>query len=63
MKAGIPWYLRVEMSGSKAPEVIVHRLDGYAYTEHARAGAGELLRLTEPVEVSFDPATLRDPWS
>lgn len=58
-EAGIPWYLRVELTGPMAPEVIVHRLEGDAYVEHARAHAGQTLRLEEPVAVAFDPAALK----
>jgi Uma2 family endonuclease len=60
--AGIPWYLRVRLRRTRrhprAPEVFVYRLAGDAYVEHARAHAGQTLQLTEPVQVSFDPAVL-----
>jgi Uma2 family endonuclease len=59
-EAGIEWYVRVELErpGSPAPTVTVYRLEDGAYVEHSHVAAGEALCLTEPVEVSFDPALL-----
>lgn len=61
-RAGIAWYLRVELEESTGPEVIVFHLKDGTYIEHVRAHAGQELRLKEPVEVAFDPATLLDVW-
>jgi Uma2 family endonuclease len=57
-EAGIAWYLLVELQGEHAPEVIAYRRKDGVYVEHARAHAGQELRLDEPVEVAFDPARL-----
>lgn len=59
--AGIGWYLLVERRrrGTPSLEVIVHRLKDGDYVEHSRVHAGQVLRLTEPFEVSFDPAILQ----
>ncbi len=53
--AGIPWYLLVD------PEPLtlrLFRLDGDKYTTHAEAVPGVPLSVTDPVEVTIDPATL-----
>lgn len=64
--AGIGWYLRIEMQDSRAPspEVIAYRLKDGEYVESTRAHEGQVLHLTEPFEVSFDPAVLlyEDHW-
>lgn len=57
-QAGVDWYMRVELTGPGAPLVCAYRRDGEDYVEYARAAAGEELRLTEPVAVTFDPAVL-----
>jgi len=56
--AGIPWYLRVEQ---KTGVLRLHRLISRHYVEHAVAKPGETLSLTEPVNVTIDPAHLRAP--
>lgn len=58
--AGIRCYLRVELRDSRSPvpEVIVYRLKDGEYVESTRAHKGQVLHLTEPFEVSFDPAVL-----
>lgn len=60
--AGIPWYVRIELEDSYAPEVIAYRNDGGTYVEHARAQAGQQFHLDEPIQISFDPAELLDYW-
>lgn len=59
--AGIPMFLRVELIGEGAPCVEVLVLKGTDYVQADRACAGQTLRLTEPFEVSFDPAVLVGP--
>ena len=49
--AGIPWYLLAQV---EPIELRLYRLDGGHYVEHAVAGKGETLRLTEPVRVDLD---------
>jgi hypothetical protein len=39
-------------------ELRLYRLDGGHYVEHAVAGKGETLRLTEPVRVDLDTERL-----
>ena len=56
--AGIPWYLRVEQ---KTGVLRLHRLISRHYVEHAVTKPGETLSLTEPVNVTIDPAHLRAP--
>jgi Uma2 family endonuclease len=54
--AGIPWYLLVQV---EPIELRLYRLDGSHYVQHAVAGKGEILHLTEPVRVDLDTARLR----
>ncbi len=53
--AGIPWYLMVD---PEAGTFTLYQLAGSAYKEHSVTKVGEILRLTEPVTVDLDPATL-----
>ena len=56
--AGIPWYLLVE------PEPLalrLYRLDGAKYLEHSVTEVGQVLRLTDPVVATIDPAELLPP--
>jgi Uma2 family endonuclease len=53
--ARIPWYLLVEPD---EPVLQLYRLDGDHYVLDQQAKPGELLRLTDPVAVELDPATL-----
>lgn len=57
-EAGIPAFIRVELTGPNAPEVYVYRLDGETYREYRRAQAGQRLHLDDPFSVTFDPAEL-----
>lgn len=57
-EAGIPTFLRIELAGAAPPYVEVLRLRDGAYTLVAKAGAGQILELTEPFPVSFDPGRL-----
>ncbi|MFG2089747.1 MULTISPECIES: Uma2 family endonuclease [unclassified Spirillospora] len=59
--AGIPTFLRVELIGEGAPCVEVLVLKGAEYVQADRVCAGRTLRLSEPFEVSFDPAILVGP--
>ncbi|TDD67715.1 Uma2 family endonuclease [Actinomadura rubrisoli] len=59
--AGIPTFLRVELTGDGAPCVEVLVLKGGEYVQAQRVCAGRALRLSEPFEVSFDPARLAGP--
>ncbi|MEV6298253.1 Uma2 family endonuclease [Actinoplanes sp. NPDC051861] len=56
--AGIPWYLLVD---PKSGTMQLFQLDGESYREHSTAAPGVPLRLTEPVDVSIDPADLLPP--
>jgi hypothetical protein len=56
--AGIPFYVEVRLA---APRVRVYKLRGTGYAEIADAHAGEILKLAEPFELSFDPAELVGP--
>jgi Uma2 family endonuclease len=60
-EAGIPTFLRIELSGVAAPHVEVFRLSGGAYTLAAKASAGQTLELAEPFPVTFDPRQLQRP--
>ncbi|WP_131742457.1 Uma2 family endonuclease [Actinomadura roseirufa] len=59
--AGIPMFLRIELTGAGAPCVEVLVLKGAEYVQHERVCAGRTLRLAEPFEVAFDPAVLTGP--
>lgn len=59
--AGIPTFVRIELTGPRAPRVEVLGLRDGAYASVASARAGERLTLTEPFAVSFDPAELAGP--
>lgn len=56
--AGIPTFIRVELEGDGAPWVEVFHLRGGRYELATVANAGEVLTLTQPFPVSFDPAIL-----
>lgn len=63
-EAGIPHYWRVETDNYRGrtkelPIVVRHELVGLAeYQAVETVGAGELLRVEDPVPLSFDPADL-----
>jgi Uma2 family endonuclease len=54
-EAGIPWYLLVD---AQAGRLHLYELSGNEYLEHS---AGEVLRLTEPIVATLDPARLLPP--
>jgi Uma2 family endonuclease len=56
-KAGLPWYLLVEVGEDGDPVLILQRLDEAHYVEVARAACGESLRLPDPFGL-IDPADL-----
>jgi Uma2 family endonuclease len=56
--AGIPTFLRIELTGTAPPNVEVLRLHEGAYTLIAKANAGQTLELAEPFPVTFDPELL-----
>jgi Uma2 family endonuclease len=56
--AGIPTFIRVELEGKGAPLVEVFQLRGLRYELTGMAEAGEVLTITQPFHVSFDPAVL-----
>lgn len=56
--AGIPWYLRVELHGAESPELVMHRLVGDTYAQHAHVCAGDTLAIAEPFPAEIDPAAL-----
>jgi len=53
--SGITWYLLVE---PETTTLRLYRLDGTEYVEHAVAGPGQTLALTEPVTATIAPAAL-----
>lgn len=57
-KAGIEVFIRIELEGTDIPRVEVLQLGPHGYEVVGRAKAGEVLMLTEPFPVSFDPAEL-----
>ena len=57
--AGIPWYLLVEPTQEDGQiSASLYRLEDGHYVSHARADAGQTLRLPDPVAVELDPAEL-----
>jgi Uma2 family endonuclease len=56
--AAIPVYLLVD---PKARTFSLYRLDGDHYVEESVCGPGEVLRLSEPVVATLDPAELLPP--
>lgn len=56
--AGIPTYLRFDLTGPGAPAGVAYRLRGSGYVEVARAGSGGELELTEPFPVTLDLTAL-----
>lgn len=56
--AGIPAYWIVELDPE--PKVTVLALDGTEYVKVIEVRAGQMLNVSEPFEVSFDPAALAD---
>ena len=55
-QAGIPWYLLVDPE----PEIMLtlYRAEGDKYIEVAGGVPGEPITLTEPVQITLDPADL-----
>ncbi len=55
-QAGIPWYLLVDTD----PEIVLtlYRAEGDKYVQVAEGIGGEPLVLTEPIQVTLDPAEL-----
>lgn len=62
-QAGIPTFLRIELTGAGAPRVEVLTLQDGKYERDALVCAGSTLVLKDPFEVSFDPAILAGPRS
>ncbi|GAA0372687.1 Uma2 family endonuclease [Actinoallomurus spadix] len=56
--AGIPTFLRIELIGVNPPYVEVLSLRDGAYVGVAHVDAGQLVKLTDPFPVEFDPARL-----
>jgi Uma2 family endonuclease len=56
--AGIPWYLLVEQ---ETGALHLYRLSGNHYVEHSVTQAGQVLRLTDPVEAAIAPEDLLPP--
>jgi Uma2 family endonuclease len=57
-EAGIPTFLRIELTGIASAQVEVFHLRDGAYDLVAKVGAGQTLELTQPFPVAFDPACL-----
>jgi Uma2 family endonuclease len=57
--AGIPWYLMIEQTNEgRQISASLYRLEDEHYVPHARADAGQTLRLPDPVDIELDPAEL-----
>ncbi|MGN9839849.1 Uma2 family endonuclease [Nonomuraea sp. H19] len=56
--AGIAVFIRAELMGDDAPRVEVFNLGAQGYELIAEAKAGDILTISEPFPVSFDPAVL-----
>ncbi|WP_327582686.1 Uma2 family endonuclease [Nonomuraea sp. NBC_00507] len=56
--AGIPVFIRVDLQGDDAPRVEVFNLGARGYELVEEAKAGDMLMITQPFPVSFDPAML-----
>jgi Uma2 family endonuclease len=56
--AGIPWYLLVEQ---ETGALHLYKLAGDHYVEHSVTHAGQVLRLTEPLQASIAPEDLLPP--
>jgi Uma2 family endonuclease len=56
--AGIPTFLRIELIGANPPYVEVLSLRDGAYVSVAHVDAGQVVKLTDPFPVEFDPAGL-----
>lgn len=55
--AGIPWYLIAEPVHDGV-DLMLYRLEGDNYVEHAVAKGNEVLRISEPFRAELDPAAL-----
>lgn len=58
--AGVPYFLRVEISHDEAHLELL-RLDNGKYRMHAEASAGQEFNTDRPFSISFDPAVLLEP--
>lgn len=64
--AGIPHYWRIELDpfigqrNDVSPVVFAYVMKDGGYVLNQRIGAGNLVRITDPFEVTFDPAQLAD---
>ena len=56
-EAGIPTFLRIELTGAARLHIEVFRLSGGAYTLVAKASAGQTLDLAEPFPVTSTRGT------
>lgn len=56
-EVGIPYFMRVDVSGEKALIELL-RLEGSQYRTIAEALSGQRFEMTEPFEVEFDPSEL-----
>jgi Uma2 family endonuclease len=56
--AGIPWYLLVEQ---ETGALHLYQLAGQRYQEHSVTLPGQVLHLTDPVDVSIAPEALLPP--
>ncbi|MFL6056675.1 MAG: Uma2 family endonuclease [Actinoallomurus sp.] len=56
--AGIPTFLRIELIGANPPYVEVLSLRDGAYVSVAHVDAGQVVKLTDPFPLEFDPARL-----
>ncbi|WP_305785130.1 Uma2 family endonuclease [Symbioplanes lichenis] len=56
-EAGIPWYLLVEQSN----DLQLYRLEGEHYVQHSVTPYGQVLHLTDPVDVRLDTSEMSPP--
>lgn len=59
--AGVPYFLRVEITDHEAHLELLRLDDSSRYVVHAKALAGQEFRTEQPFPMSFDPAVLLEP--
>jgi hypothetical protein len=59
--AGVPYFMRVEISDHESHVELLRLADGGDYVVHAKALAGQEFRTELPFPLGFDPAVLLEP--